>query len=575
MLVASLLGWTSLSFADGPTNVTATVITNPPEGGTVIGAGIFPVPNFQAVDITANPGWYIKSFAFQGMSSIDPMLDWQKALTIIALNGGDRMGLTHINLSIRPIADSTVTVGFEWAGPVPKQSSKTIGALTGSSITLDGTMTGRGGMTYQWTKDGNPLPGRTNATLDLPALRIQDNGTYGVLATNFAASTNWTAAIVKVSDFRITINGRDAVDSSYTVTNTPYIGIDSIFGTSRIFYTTDGSTPDFNSTRYQGSFGFPKTGTLRAAAYSSDLTQVIYSDPISITILYFYPLTVDRYGPGVVRFDPPGGYYREGTEVSLIATPLPGAGLVHVWRDGVDVAAPTNTFVMNRSYYVTVWFGSSVETKVIGNGHVVIKPALPFFPPGSTAQLFAIPDPGSYFALWGGQATGAGSPTTVDFDGTSPGTVSATALFSSLATNEATLTVLTDGPGAVTIANPANKYPVGTEVLMHAQPIPNHEFLGWTGDATGSTYDFRVTLDRSKTLTAHFSKVGNLSISNPGYGRLLLTNTAGTTFFRIETSTNLTDWTTFVNYTNYGYPYWTKDISLTDDAIRVFRAVVP
>jgi hypothetical protein len=54
----------------------------------------------------------------------------------------------------------------------------------GGPLTLWAEAQGRGPMRYQWLKDGAPITGATGSTLEFPAFRPEDAGTYQVQVTN-------------------------------------------------------------------------------------------------------------------------------------------------------------------------------------------------------------------------------------------------------------------------------------------------------------------------------------------------------------------------------------------------------
>jgi hypothetical protein len=63
-----------------------------------------------------------------------------------------------------------------------------IGARTGETRTFSVTAAGSAPFTYQWRKDGQPIPGATAAELTLSNIQMADAGTYSVLVTNARGS---------------------------------------------------------------------------------------------------------------------------------------------------------------------------------------------------------------------------------------------------------------------------------------------------------------------------------------------------------------------------------------------------
>ena len=67
-----------------------------------------------------------------------------------------------------------------------------------NSVTFSVSATGSDPLTFQWSKDGTPLPGQTNLTLTILSATTSDNGFYTVLASNNSGSTNSNPAQLAV-----------------------------------------------------------------------------------------------------------------------------------------------------------------------------------------------------------------------------------------------------------------------------------------------------------------------------------------------------------------------------------------
>ncbi len=71
--------------------------------------------------------------------------------------------------------------------------------IEGNTVTFTVSATGSDPLTYQWSKDGTPLPGKTNVTLTLLNVTTNDNGSYVARASNnsgFADSDPGTLAVI-------------------------------------------------------------------------------------------------------------------------------------------------------------------------------------------------------------------------------------------------------------------------------------------------------------------------------------------------------------------------------------------
>jgi hypothetical protein len=156
---------------------------------------------------------------------------------------------------------------------------------------------------------------------------------------------------------------------------------------------------------------------------------------------------------------------------------------------------------------------------------------------------------------------------------------SVAAIFSSLAGNKYTLTVIEDGRGHVVVNPPANLYNSGQSVTLTALPETGQDFVGWAGAATGAQNPLTTTMTSNKVITASFTKRPVLRVGTPLEGlvedgfRLTLIGEFGTNY-AILGSTNLADWTPIGAVTNtYGTVQLT-DPTATNLSQRFYRAAL-
>ncbi|HRR96712.1 MAG TPA: cohesin domain-containing protein, partial [Candidatus Ratteibacteria bacterium] len=83
-----------------------------------------------------------------------------------------------------------------------------------------------------------------------------------------------------------------------------------------------------------------------------------------------------------------------------------------------------------------------------------------------------------------------------------------------------TLTVNVSGSGTVTKNPDKTEYTKGDIVTLTATPSTGQEFIGWSGDLTGTTNPTTITMDGNKTITANFVKqyTLNVNVSPSGSG---------------------------------------------------------
>ena len=75
-------------------------------------------------------------------------------------------------------------------------------AFAGGSVTLSLAVTGTVPMTYQWFRDGAPVPGATSSSLTLADARPGQSGSFAVRITKFAGNVTSAAAVVTIAPVR-------------------------------------------------------------------------------------------------------------------------------------------------------------------------------------------------------------------------------------------------------------------------------------------------------------------------------------------------------------------------------------
>jgi uncharacterized repeat protein (TIGR02543 family) len=350
------------------------------------------------------------------------------------------------------------------------------------------------------------------------------------------------------------------------------------FTNATLLYTLDGSNPATSASLYDGPFELKKSSLLRAIAYNADFTQAVESDPLEVLILP--TLNASTGGAGTVTIDPPSGAYLADGTATVTATPAPGWTFLH-WIGDSTGANPTVSVSMSRNKCLRAVFGTALNNTVVGSGSVVRSPATEWYPHGTPLRLTAVPQAGNYFALWGNAASGTNNPLTFTVTNPNP---TVTAVFAALPANQHALTVLPDGFGTVTNNPRGNRFGNGTNVTLRALPEPGQDFLGWTGDASGTNNPLVVTMTRSKVITANFTKRPRLTpvlcegVPNREEFQLLLTGEfAGR--YSIEATTDLAPiapaWEPLATLTNTFGSVQFNETAPTNRPQRFYRAVGP
>src|SRR5258708_20881699 len=129
------------------------------------------------------------------------------------------------------------------------------------------------------------------------------------------------------------------------------------------------------------------------------------------------------------------------------------------------------------------------------------------------------------------------------------------AAFNPLSSGECSLTVIPNGSGKITFSPQSDRYRIGQLVTVAAVPDPRQEFIGWTDDASGMENPMVMALDRSKVVTAHFSKRPRLTAgpcdgqsSGSGF-RLTLRGELGA-YYQLDGSSHLPSWTPLARMIN-------------------------
>jgi hypothetical protein len=350
-------------------------------------------------------------------------------------------------------------------------------------------------------------------------------------------------------------NGRVLTNSQYTFIGPATIQLQNAYANGDVFYTLDGSTPTFNSTVYSGPFVVSNNAIIRALGFSPDFSQSGQTDPIALTIIPAYSLTITTAGGGAVSANPPVGPYTNGAVVTLTAHPASGWAFFQ-WLGDASGTNTTNTVTIDRNETVHAVFGTTLSTTVApsGGGSVMLNPSGGLYPYGTTVLISALPQTGNYFVTWDNAPGASGSNNPLSFTVTNP-TPTVSSLFAALNSGQVALAVVPVGRGKASVNPSGNTFSLNQSVTVTATPDTGQSFVNWSGDASGAQNPLPVTLTKSKTIYANFSKSGALSFQPLGLRSLsdgfeLTLNGEFGTAYRIDGSTNLTTWVPLITLTN-------------------------
>jgi len=179
---------------------------------------------------------------------------------------------------------------------------------------------------------------------------------------------------------------------------------------------------------------------------------------------------------------PSQGTYKEGSTVTLVATPNAEYKFTG-WSGGANGSSNPIDVIVNDNKNIVANFSLvqyALFTNTIGEGQItetiVNTGKSTDFDSGTTVQLEAVPSQGYYFTGWSGDITGDTNPAQITID--KPKNVTAT--FEKLSYE---LRVLTQGEGSVTeeIVNTGKStdYEYQTTVRLTAVPDEGSDFIEW------------------------------------------------------------------------------------------------
>ncbi|MGA2787904.1 MAG: immunoglobulin domain-containing protein [Verrucomicrobiota bacterium] len=148
-------------------------------------------------------------------SGSDPLnYQWYYNTNTVLTNATDStLTITNVQLAnagsysvvINNVAGSTnssnafLTVNNSPVAPVFNSQPSSLVVLAGSAASFTAVAGGTAPISYQWSKNGTPIPGATSSTLNLSNVQTADDGSYTLTATNSVGSTNSNPAQLTVT----------------------------------------------------------------------------------------------------------------------------------------------------------------------------------------------------------------------------------------------------------------------------------------------------------------------------------------------------------------------------------------
>jgi hypothetical protein len=399
--------------------------------------------------------------------------------------------------------------------------------------------------------DGQPIAGATARTFTLENVAAANEGAYAVTVANALGTVASTPAMLKVNTpvaitqqpASQTVEARSSVTFTVGATGTPPLAFQ--------WYKNGAAIPAATN----ASLHILGVNSSDAGNYTVAVSNVAGSANSQAAVLAVktglnYVLYDQTPGGGLVMPEPFQSSFAPNSTATLTALPAGGWTFLD-WKGHPQGTNPVVSLQMTSDKTVRARFGTSVTVQKSGNGAVSLSPLSALYPYDTPVRLIAQPDPGQYFAGWSGSAIGDANPLTMwvrDADAVIIGS------FLPLPAGRVALTVIPNGYGEVSVLPYTNTFTTGQMVTNQALPAAGQEFIGWSGDVSGTNNPLVVAMNESKVIFANFTQRPHLDIESLGRDGLLL-SLAGefTAAYSLEASTNLIHWAPYMTLTNaYG-----------------------
>ncbi len=370
------------------------------------------------------------------------------------------------------------------------------------------------GGTYslQWSFNGAAVIGETNTDLLITSFDMTKAGIYSVTISNQFNSANASTIVRMTNSPTVQVNGILIGGGSVTRTNSATISLTATTNMyPKLYYTLDGSEPDFTSPQYTSPFVTSNTATIRAIAYNNLVTDRYEAATVALKVIPTYALNTSN-GGGSIAINPGANinpnFYLSNTLVTLTATASSGWSFAH-WTGSVNSADSVINVSMDQPRTLQAVFVTTLNLFTNGNGQIMTDPPTGPFPYGSTVTLTGVAGTPSYFFGWAGYLSGFVNPLKIVVTNAS----GITALFGNLSGNQVKLVALPIGGGSLSFNPAKNVYTNGEVVAVSAISTSNRIFSVWSGAATSSENPIPITLNGNTFLNGHF--VPGISTNTP------------------------------------------------------------
>lgn len=258
----------------------------------------------------------------------------------------------------------------------------------------------------------------------------------------------------------------------------------------------------------------------------------------------FLTTSITPDGGGTIS--PNGGTYKNGNEVTLVATPANNYEFSG-WAGDISSNTDRVTIKMNSDKNVVASFKKTIvnlQLNVSPSGSGSVIPGGGTYKNGTELTLVATPANNYEFSSWAGDISGNTDRVTIKMNSDKNVVASFKKKMVSLQLN------MSPSAGGTLTPN-SGSYEAGSQVKVTATPATGYRFLNWGVNATGTTNQINVLMDTDKIITANFIKQYTLKVSaNPIEGGNI---TPASGVYDLGNPVNLTATQIFP----YGFTNWT------------------
>jgi uncharacterized repeat protein (TIGR02543 family) len=225
----------------------------------------------------------------------------------------------------------------------------------------------------------------------------------------------------------------------------------------------------------------------------------------SCTKDFVLSVTVSPPLSGVVS--PESGSYKDGSTVSIVATPNPEYDFVG-WTGDETGSNNFLSFQMNSNKNIVAQFQKrkyELKINTIGEGtvseEIISSSKSSDYASGTIVRLTAIPSSGYYFVGWTKDIISDANPVEINIDRAK----TVTAKFEK---KSYSLEIKIEGEGTVSeeivVTGKSTDYLYGTKVRLTPTPIEGWDFIKWKGDHNGEENPLEITISEATNITANF-----------------------------------------------------------------------